>query len=659
MNKDNISIKHIEELGIDLTIRKIPVGEIEDILAALAGDRGYISRNFYEDFIIANCIANINQLLFTMSKLDYTSIDLSIGTLRKNIYDSIIEVNPMLDPKNIYVNHNGVLKRLSDKKKKLSDDEFMLADNKMWEVNNYEDLLNKSDDMEIPVRDLENEDEDIPSAKDIENKTTNNNTTIKKIEDLEYNIVESWWKRLGQYIKIKQFKEEDALSILSAATFDTRTKFSSFISSLCVVEAEEIYEYLDKLGTPEKVHPPILMHELYDLCRQVNPFLTFDKVPKQNKTNNSHDKATSTTKKKSSASMSEYAKDNRQKPRFRDLPKKELLELSDNMKVKLIGQDDAIHYIVESVQRASVGLKDPEKPIGSFLFAGPTGCGKTLTSKVLAENLVKDKEGLVIVDCSEYSAEHEYSKLIGAPSGYIGHEQGGYLTNAVSQNPFSVVVFDEVEKASSKIHELLLQVLDEGRLTDGKGQVVSFKDTIIIMTSNIGVKEVETIKSTIGFGDVSKITDDKKDVTIEKAIKKKFRPEFINRIDSIVYFQKLKEEDYLKIIDIELNRLNEYLKNSDTEFSNVVISFDNKVRNLIYKEGIDDQYGARPLKRCIERRISTPLALKMLNNNIANESHIKVSVRKKDFVFDIIQNNNIETDINKDVELTACANGEY
>jgi ATP-dependent Clp protease ATP-binding subunit ClpA len=179
------------------------------------------------------------------------------------------------------------------------------------------------------------------------------------------------------------------------------------------------------------------------------------------------------------------------------------------------------------------------------------------------------------------------------------------------------------------------------------------------MTSNIGVKEVETIKSTIGFGDVSKITDDKKDVTIEKAIKKKFRPEFINRIDSIVYFQKLKEEDYLKIIDIELNRLNEYLKNSDTEFSNVVISFDNKVRNLIYKEGIDDQYGARPLKRCIERRISTPLALKMLNNNIANESHIKVSVRKKDFVFDIIQNDNIETDINKDVELTACANGEY
>ena len=648
MNKSDVDVRYIEELDLEIMIRVFDERDIEDVLASLASDRGFISRNFYEDFIIANCIANINQLLFNMHKIDYNTQDISLSSLRRKIYDSIIEVNPKLDPKEIYVNHNGVLKILTDDKVKFKDGEFKLIENKMWEENNYEDLLDLKGNIEIPVGDSE-EDSDGCDCKSGDCKPSSEEKikkgVFKKLNELEYEVLEKWWKRLGQYIKVKKFKEEDGLSILSAANFDTRTSFSSFIVSLCVVDAEEIYEYLDKLGTPEKIHPPILMHELYDLCRQVNSFLTFDKVPKENKVDNKKNEKL-TTKKKSASSMCEYAKDTRQKPRFRDLPKKELLDLGVKMKRKLIGQDSAIDNIVESVQRASVGLKDPEKPIGSFLFAGPTGCGKTLTSKVLSENLVKDKDGLIIVDCSEYSAEHEYSKLIGSPQGYIGHEQGGYLTNAVTKNPFSVVVFDEVEKASSKIHELLLQVLDEGRLTDGKGQTVSFKDTLIIMTSNVGVKEVESIKSTIGFGDVSAVTDGKKDTAIGKAIKKKFRPEFINRIDSIVYFKKLQEEDYIKIIDIELDRLNDYLKTNETEYSGITIKFDDKVRRVIYEEGIDEQYGARPLKRCIERKISTPLAIKMLNNNISNEDIIKVSVKKKEIVFDVEE------------QKTKCAGGE-
>ena len=305
------------------------------------------------------------------------------------------------------------------------------------------------------------------------------------------------------------------------------------------------------------------------------------------------------------------------------------------MRVLVIGQDSAIDHIVEAVQRASVGLKDPVKPIGSFLFAGRTGIGKTLTTKVLADELIKDRDNLVTIDCSEYSADHEYAKLIGAPSGYVGHEQGGILTNAVMESPFSVVVFDEIEKASHKVHELMLQVLEEGRLTDGKGQKVSFKDCIVIMTSNIGVTEVEDVKKTIGFGDASKLTEEKKTKAIDKAIKSKFKPEFLNRIDSVVHFGTLSKVDYMRIIDIELYRLNENLKSNDTEFKDLTLKFDKKVKNYVYKHGIDEDFGARPLKRCIEREISTQLAARLLRGDIITDATVNVTVTRGKMDFSV------------------------
>jgi ATP-dependent Clp protease ATP-binding subunit ClpC len=305
------------------------------------------------------------------------------------------------------------------------------------------------------------------------------------------------------------------------------------------------------------------------------------------------------------------------------------------MKVFVIGQDDAVDQIVEAVQRASVGLKDPNKPIGSFLFAGRTGIGKTLATKVLADELIKDRNNLVTIDCSEYSADHEYAKLIGAPSGYVGHEQGGILTNAVIENPFSVVVFDEIEKASAKVHELMLQILEEGRLTDGKGQKVSFKDTIIIMTSNICVEEVDEVKKTIGFGDVATVTEEKKTKAIDGAIKKKFKPEFLNRIDSVVHFKNLTKKDYMRIIDIELYKLNDNLKSNDTEFKTLSLEFDSKIKAFVFKHGIDEDFGARPLKRCIEKEVSTPLAARLLRGDIGASEIVNVTVRRSKVDFDI------------------------
>jgi len=305
----------------------------------------------------------------------------------------------------------------------------------------------------------------------------------------------------------------------------------------------------------------------------------------------------------------------------------------DNMKVFLIGQDPAINILVDTIQRAKIGLKDPVKPIGSFLFAGRTGVGKTLATKVLADELIKNRDNLITIDCSEYSADHEYSKLIGSPAGYIGHEQGGNLTNAITKNPFSVIVFDEVEKASSKVHELMLQILEEGRLTDGKGQPASFKDAIIVMTSNVGASEIDSISKTIGFGDVNKITDNKKDAALTEALKKKFKPEFLNRIDSIVNFKTLIKKDYMRIIDIELYKLETNLKHNDTDYKDLVLEFDKSVKNFVYKNGIDEKYGARPLKRCIEREVSTPLSKKILKGNIVGNSVISMSVKRGKVVF--------------------------
>jgi ATP-dependent Clp protease ATP-binding subunit ClpA len=240
-----------------------------------------------------------------------------------------------------------------------------------------------------------------------------------------------------------------------------------------------------------------------------------------------------------------------------------------------------------------------------------------------------------MIDCSEYAADHEYAKLIGAPSGYIGHEQGGYLTNAIKKNPFSVILFDEVEKASDKVHQLMLQIMEESRLTDGKGQKVSFKDAIIIMTSNLGVKETQQVGKTIGFGNVSELTKEKRVEAIKQALKKKFKPEFLNRVTCMVNFDPLTKQDYLRIIKLELEKLKQYLRLNRTPYSKLSISLDKSLYNHIYMVGIDEKFGARPLKRAIEREISTPLARKLLSEDIdCANTEVTLSAKKGEVIID-------------------------
>jgi ATP-dependent Clp protease ATP-binding subunit ClpC len=606
----------VDGVEFEILVLEIPQEELEDKLAYLARDKGNITRSFYEDFVIATCVANINQLIFHIKQQALPTPELL--KVREEIMGYIVGYNSNLDPDNLVINRNSVIKIKGNRD--LEEGERMLADNKNWNIAFYdESFRDPQEDQRIAPGEEPVNEKKLPSE-------------LKDLDELEYEVVKKWWQRINKYIQVKTFKEEDMESIISRRYFHDRSSFQTFIVSICVVDAEGLFEILDNMGIPNRVAPPILMDEIYKLCYAANPFLTYENAKKlsEDLADDEEDEAPKKTgpNRMSSHARSQKSAKKKKTKTFKDIPKQDLINLGDAMKVAVIGQDEAVDSLVDAIQRASVGLKDPVKPIGSFLFAGRTGIGKTLATKVLANELIKEKENLINIDCSEYSADHEYAKLIGAPSGYVGHEQGGILTNAIQKNPFSVVVFDEVEKASHKVHELLLQILEEGRLTDGKGTLTSFKDAVIVLTSNVGVKEVDDIKKTIGFGDVAELTEDKKDKALKAALKSKFKPEFLNRIDSIISFKSLNKENYMRIIDIELYKLNENLRNNDTEYKTLTLEFDKRIRNLIFKEGIDEDFGARPLKRCIETMVSTPLAQKLLKEDIEPKSVVKISAYK-------------------------------
>jgi ATP-dependent protease Clp ATPase subunit len=652
-----IHTKSLEEVDFTILIIEYPRDDIEDKLTYLSKEKGNINKNHFEDFVIAHATANINQLLSHINSLLLIPPDLM--RVRSEILDAIYEVNPLFNPEKLIINNNHVIK--VRKANRIKNTEKPLTGLKNWESSYYEGkTFNDTTDSTV---------DKAKAAK----KKSSGNKKGKDPNTLPYTETKQWWRRINQYIKVKQFNPEDAENILKNRYFHNRTSFATFIVSVCVIDFEELFNMLDNMGIPKKVAPPVLIHELYELCRTANGFLTFDNAQTlaeadPNSIGNAYESPSVDGHPKTHTagqSMRDYASKRKGRTSFKEVPKEDLLKLADNMKIFIVGQDAAVDKLAEAVQRASVGLKDPAKPIGSFLFAGRTGVGKTLATKVLADELIKGRDNMVTIDCSEYSADHEYAKLIGSPAGYIGHEQGGMLTNAIAKNPFSIVVFDEIEKASHKVHELLLQVLEEGRLTDGKGNTVSFKDAIIIMTSNVGVSEVDGIKNTVGFGDVAKVTDDKKDKAIKEALKKKFKPEFLNRIDEMVFFKNLTKKDYMRIIDIELYKLVDNLKSNDTEYKTLELKFKKPVGSLVYKEGIDEKYGARPLKRCIESIISTPLAKELLSSKTDPRAIINVDVYKGKIKFEIKEKVDVppfymtdEHHVDEDESATFVNNGE-
>lgn len=307
-----------------------------------------------------------------------------------------------------------------------------------------------------------------------------------------------------------------------------------------------------------------------------------------------------------------------------------LLKLEDILHKKVIGQDEAVEAVSSAVRRARVGLKDPDKPVGTFIFVGPTGVGKTYLAKALSEALFGDEDSMIRIDMSEYMEKHSVSRLIGSPPGYVGYDEGGQLTEAVRRKPYSVVLFDEIEKAHPDVFNTLLQILDDGRLTDSKGRTVDFKNTVIIMTSNVGATTIKK-QNVLGFSapmEEEKAEYERIKENIKDELKRTFRPEFLNRIDEIIIFHPLSEENVKEIVDVMVEDLENRLRKM-----NINIKISKNTKEYISKKGFDPVYGARPLERTITKMIEDQLAEEILKGNVSKEDDIYIDYADEKLVF--------------------------
>jgi len=297
---------------------------------------------------------------------------------------------------------------------------------------------------------------------------------------------------------------------------------------------------------------------------------------------------------------------------------KKLVNMEDRLRQRVVGQDAALERVSNAIRRSRAGLSDPKRPIGSFIFLGPTGVGKTELARVLAEFLFDDEHALVRIDMSEYMEKHAVSRLIGAPPGYVGYEEGGQLTEQVRRRPYAVILFDEIEKAHPDVFNVLLQIMDDGRLTDGKGRTVDFKNTVIIMTSNIGSAflQAESLRSEAQFEEASK--------RVMEALHGHFRPEFLNRVDDIIIFKPLGKDQLVKIIDLRLEDVRRLLAERK-----ISLELTDAAKELMFTEGFDPNFGARPLKRAIQKLVQDPLALKILDGEVLHGDHVIVDADKR------------------------------
>jgi ATP-dependent Clp protease ATP-binding subunit ClpB len=292
--------------------------------------------------------------------------------------------------------------------------------------------------------------------------------------------------------------------------------------------------------------------------------------------------------------------------------------MEERIRERVVGQDDAIEALASAVRRARAGLKDPNRPIGSFLFLGPTGVGKTELARALAEFLFDDERAMIRIDMSEYMEKHSVARMIGAPPGYVGYDEGGQLTEAVRRRPYAVILLDEIEKAHPDVFNVLLQVLDEGRLTDGKGRTVDFRNSVVIMTSNIASSIIQ---------DLPESERDRMVALVQEELKRNFRPEFLNRVDEVLIFHRLDETHMAAIVRIQLDRLNQLL-----EAQRIRVEATEAAILKLAHEGYDPDFGARPLKRVIQRRLSDPLANLVLEGKLGDGQTVVVDVEDGELV---------------------------
>lgn len=419
-------------------------------------------------------------------------------------------------------------------------------------------------------------------------------------------LVYKYYDLIDGFIRIRVMNPEDSLPGLELENGLTpsRRDYRSYIIKNCVLDLDT--EVMPKVHAVYPEDTLAAEDLLYQICIDVNPGLEIHSValPAEEQENNSE-------------------AENEEKE-FQT--KSELLQ--KNVLKNLIGQDEAVNKICRTIRKAACGLSDPKRPIGTFMLVGRTGTGKTELAKILSSELF-NQNALVRIDCSEYAMAHETAKLIGAPPGYIGHADGGTLTNAIIENQRSVILFDEIEKGHEKLHNMLLQILDDGRLTDSKGTTVDFSKSLILMTSNVGAADYAMASSRLGFGQNQNLSEfDFEDIT-KSALREKFKPELLNRLDGILTFKSLSLEDCQKIANIQLGHLHKRITNAGVE-----ISWNKHLCRFIAEKGYNQEYGAREIRRAIAHWVEEPLSSLILDGKIKPEEHIKLSARKGNVHFE-------------------------
>ncbi len=438
----------------------------------------------------------------------------------------------------------------------------------------------------------------------------------------DFNLVLKYCEVLDEFIKIRVFSDEEAREVVQRATGSDKASYQRVIVNACIGDYNDESlqnAELETLGTVD------IEEMLYLLCVEVNPSLDIHQVSVQITSTDMVIDDDPALKKKL-----------RQRTRAN---LRRLANMEKEIRNRVIGQEHAVEIVTRAVKKSALGLRDPEKPVGAFLFVGHVGVGKTELAKAMAEYLYGSQSRLVRVDCSEYALPHEYAKLIGSPPGYIGHNEGGYLTEAAKEMKDFIVLFDEIEKAHSKMHNILLQLLDEGVVTDSKGFKVSFRNALVLMTSNLGVREANASRDGIGFDvakkDATRYEEMKE--TIFASLKKAFRPEFINRLDDVIVFNTLSFDDSLKIVDKMMAELT-----SIAERAGLGLTALPAAKELIAERGFKPEHGARELRRTIKKLIEEPLTEKLINEEIREGDFIALDADGGQIRFDVISSDALE-----------------
>ncbi|MCK5292829.1 MAG: ATP-dependent Clp protease ATP-binding subunit [Thermoplasmata archaeon] len=440
------------------------------------------------------------------------------------------------------------------------------------------------------------------------------------------------WELLDVDVRVKEFGQREAQSLIHGKRFQNQDAYEQYIIMHCVTNLSELVPimsaFLDQMANEGKfLHEQDLNHELFLMASTANPLLLVDvegggglqiesRTP-QGKQDKSCDYACGASEEPV------------QTKKLEDVDLKDVLSLGDRMKQWVVGQDEAVDRLHKATMIGFTGLKPTEQPVGNYLLLGNTGVGKTYTAEVFNDCFIGDQEAFHQLDMSEYAEGHEYTKLIGSPSGYRGHERGGILTNAVGSHPFCTVLADEIEEAHERVRKIFLQIMDSGRLTDGQGNTVTFGSATIIMTTNIGTEAVIQHEGRTGFIS-GKINQKEKKDTLFAEVDRFFPRKFLNRLDDVIFFRDLTRDEYWEISKLELAKITRIISSN----RQIVVTSSDEVITWIRDNGIDEVYGARPLKRFIKKNFSTPLSIMLLERDIEDGDKLIADIHKGKLVFE-------------------------